>query len=57
VPDSIVLEASGNITLSNAQDYAKTGVNRIAVGAITHSAPALDLSMRVECMPCVVNPA
>jgi len=48
VPESIVLEASGNITLENALDYAQTGVNRIAVGAITHSTSALDLSMRVE---------
>jgi len=47
VPDSILLEASGNITLANARTYAETGVNRIAIGAITHSAPALDLSMRV----------
>ncbi len=46
-PDSILLEASGNITLENARAYAETGVNRIAIGAITHSAPALDLSMRV----------
>lgn len=46
-PESILLEASGNITLENARDYAETGVNRIAIGAITHSAPALDLSMRV----------
>jgi len=48
VPSSIVLEASSNITLDNALDYAQTGINRIAVGAITHSAPSLDLSMRVE---------
>jgi len=47
VPASMLLEASGNITLSNARAYAETGVNRIAIGAITHSAPALDLSMRV----------
>jgi len=47
VPDSILLEASGNITLHNAHDYALTGVNRIAIGAITHSAPSLDLSMRI----------
>ncbi|MDX8383764.1 MAG: carboxylating nicotinate-nucleotide diphosphorylase [Ghiorsea sp.] len=46
VPESIILEASGNITLHNAHDYAVTGINRIAVGAITHSAAALDLSMR-----------
>jgi len=48
VPASILLEASGNITLNNARAYAETGVNRIAIGAITHSAPALDLSMRVS---------
>ena len=47
VPDSILLEASGNITLDNARDYAVSGVNRIAIGAITHSAPSLDLSMRI----------
>lgn len=46
-PRSILLEASGNITLENARAYAATGVDRIAVGAITHSAPILDLSMRV----------
>jgi len=48
VPASILLEASGNITLANARAYAETGVDRIAIGAITHSAPALDLSMRVS---------
>jgi len=47
VPATIVLESSGNITLANARDYAETGVNRIAIGAITHSAPSLDISMRV----------
>jgi len=46
-PKSILLEASGNITLESARAYAETGVDRIAIGAITHSAPALDLSMRV----------
>ncbi len=46
-PRSILLEASGNITLANARACAETGVDRIAIGAITHSAPALDLSMRV----------
>ena len=48
VPTSITLEASGNITLTNARAYAETGVDRIAIGAITHSAPALDLSMRIK---------
>jgi len=50
VPASILLEASGNIGLHNAHDYAQTGVNRIAIGAITHSAAALDLSMRVKAL-------
>jgi nicotinate-nucleotide pyrophosphorylase (carboxylating) len=48
VPESILLEASGNITLENVRDYAATGVDRVAIGAITHSAPALDLSMSVQ---------
>jgi len=48
VPASIVLESSGNITLGNVRDYAVTGVDRIAIGAITHSAPSLDVSMRVD---------
>ncbi len=41
-------EASGGIDLSNVWEYAETGVHRISVGALTHSAPALDISMLVE---------
>jgi nicotinate-nucleotide pyrophosphorylase (carboxylating) len=41
------IEASGNMTLKNVADYAKTGVDFISVGALTHSAPAADLSMRI----------
>ncbi len=41
------LEASGGMTLEGAVAAAKTGVNRISVGALTHSAPALDLSLEV----------
>jgi len=48
VSDSVVLEASGNITLESARAFAETGVDRLAIGYITHSAPALDLSMRVN---------
>lgn len=48
VPPAIVLEASGNITLESARAFAETGVDRLAVGCITHSAMALDLSMRVK---------
>jgi len=47
VPDSILLEASGNIGLHNAYQYAATGVNRLAIGAMTHSAAVLDLSLLV----------
>lgn len=42
------LEASGGITLANARDIAETGVDFISVGALTHSAPSLDLSLKVR---------
>lgn len=41
------VEASGGITLSNVREVAETGVDLISVGALTHSAPALDLSLRM----------
>lgn len=41
------LEASGGITLANVRSYAETGVERISVGALTHSPPALDVSMKI----------
>ena len=41
------IEASGNMTLKTIGRYAKTGVDFIAVGALTHSATAVDLSMRI----------
>jgi len=40
-------EASGGITLKNVKKIAATGVNRISVGSITHSAPALDLKLEI----------
>ncbi len=40
-------EASGGITLKNVKKIASTGVNRISVGAITHSVPALDLKLQI----------
>lgn len=43
-----VLEASGNITLANAADVAKTGVDIISVGAITHSVKAFDISLKID---------
>ncbi|WP_327653875.1 carboxylating nicotinate-nucleotide diphosphorylase [Streptomyces sp. NBC_00483] len=42
---TVVLEASGGITLELLRSIAETGVDKISVGALTHSAPALDLSM------------
>ncbi len=44
----VTLEASGGITLENVAEIAATGVDFISVGALTHSAPALDLSMKLE---------
>lgn len=43
----IPLEASGGITLENVRAYAECGVDYISVGALTHSARAVDLSMRI----------
>ncbi|KAF0250181.1 MAG: nicotinate-nucleotide pyrophosphorylase (carboxylating) [bacterium] len=43
----ILLEASGGITLQNVADYAKAGVDLISIGAITHSAPAMDISFKI----------
>ena len=40
-------EASGNVNLKNVKSIAKTGVNRISVGSITHSAPAIDFKLEV----------
>src|SRR5215211_7041262 len=42
------LEASGGVTLANVAEVAATGVDYVSVGALTHSAPALDLSMTLE---------
>ncbi|HWH95447.1 MAG TPA: carboxylating nicotinate-nucleotide diphosphorylase [Baekduia sp.] len=45
------LEASGNINLDTVRAAASTGVDFISVGALTHSAPALDLSLILERLP------
>ena len=45
IPENITVEASGGITLDNVSDVAMVGVDVISVGAITHSAKALDLSL------------
>ncbi len=46
--DRVLLEASGGIRKENLASYVKTGVDVISVGAITHSAPAIDLSMKIH---------
>ncbi len=43
-----LLEASGNITLATARDYAEAGVDTIATGSLTHSAPWLDIALDVH---------
>jgi len=42
-----LLEVSGGITLDSVRAYAETGVDMISVGALTHSAPAVDISMEM----------
>lgn len=44
----IAIEASGGITLANVREFAEAGVDRISVGALTHSAPAADISLEIE---------
>ena len=44
-PLGVITEASGGLTLDRAKDVAATGVDYIAVGVITHSAPVLDLGL------------
>ncbi len=41
------IEASGGVTLANVRAFAESGVERISVGALTHSAVALDISMKI----------
>ena len=47
VGNALETEASGGITYSNLREYAEAGVDYISVGAITHSAVALDISMKL----------
>jgi len=46
--DGVSLEASGGVTLGNVREVAETGVEFISIGALTHSAPALDFSLLLE---------
>jgi nicotinate-nucleotide pyrophosphorylase (carboxylating) len=47
VAGAVPLEASGGITIDNVREIAETGVDRISIGALTHSVVALDISMRI----------
>lgn len=47
-PDGLVLEASGGITLDNVREISTTGVQRISIGALTHSAPVVDVALEME---------
>lgn len=44
----VVLEASGNVTLQNIGEIAKTGVDIISLGALTHSVKCFDISMKIQ---------
>jgi len=43
-----IIEVSGNINIENVREIAKTGVDLISIGALTHSAPAVNISMEIE---------
>ena len=43
----VLVEASGNIKLENVREVAETGVDLISVGALTHSAVAADISLKI----------
>jgi nicotinate-nucleotide pyrophosphorylase (carboxylating) len=46
--DSVLLEASGGISSANLEEYASTGIDAISIGALTHSARALDISQSIS---------
>lgn len=46
--NKVILEASGDITESNIQDYARVGIDVISSGSITHSAKAMNMSLEVK---------
>jgi len=48
IPSLIQVEASGNMTLNRVREVAETGVDFISVGALTHSAPAADMSLQFD---------
>ncbi|MEI6279568.1 MAG: carboxylating nicotinate-nucleotide diphosphorylase [Verrucomicrobiae bacterium] len=54
-PPHIRLEASGGVTLETIRRIAETGVDFISVGALTHSAPAVDFSLELQASPVINN--
>jgi nicotinate-nucleotide pyrophosphorylase (carboxylating) len=50
-PAGVLLESSGGLTLDRARAVAETGVDYLSVGALTHSAPVLDLGFDLEAQP------
>ena len=47
IGNSAISEASGNVTFDTVEQIAKTGVDLISIGALTHSAPSLDVGLDV----------
>lgn len=47
----VLLEASGNINLNNVKEIAESGADMISIGALTHSAPAADISLELKDVP------
>ncbi len=47
IADGLILEASGNVNLDTVADIARTGVDYISIGALTHSAPSSDFSLNI----------
>jgi len=46
--DKVIVEVSGGVNLDNIEDYAKTGVDVISTGYLTHSARSLDMSLEIQ---------
>jgi nicotinate-nucleotide pyrophosphorylase (carboxylating) len=48
VGERALLEASGGVRLDNVREIAETGVSRISIGRLTHSAPAADVALEID---------
>lgn len=44
----VLVEASGGIALDNVREFAEAGVDWVSIGALTHSAPAVDMSFKIQ---------